>query len=180
MLFLTERPMWVRPNLPSLFFHPLVLTPTMTKTLTADQKAKRREAHSRWRIKNKEKIKAKNAKDNPKNNAKNNAKTAKALRLETERLTKECAESKEAILSPEERSKIVQEGLDLVLKLPTDSKFVHVFVGASDTSMAQMRKESFAGSSGRGYGIPSVVNTADGTFASFQQVEDRLTTATGK
>ena len=148
----------------------------MTKTLTADQKAKRREAHSRWRLKNKGKIKEKNAKYN----TKNNAKTAEALRLETERLTKECAESTEAILSLAERSRIVQEGLDLVLKLPTDSKFVHVFVGAGDTTIDQMRKESFGGSSARGNGIPSVVNTANGTFATLEQVEDRLTTATGK
>jgi len=148
----------------------------MTKTLTADQKARKAETNKRWKLNNPKKVRANNAK----NNLKNHAKTAKALRLETERLTKECAESKEAILSLEERSKIVQEGLDLVLKLPTDSKFVHVFVGASDTSMDQMRKESFAGSSARGYGIPAVVNAADGKFASLEQVEDRLTTATGK
>ena len=148
----------------------------MTKTLTADQKAKKREANSRFRLKNKGKIKEKNAK----NNAKNNAKTAEALRSETERLTKECAESKEAILSPAERSKIVQEGLDIVSELHTDESFVHVFVGAGDTTIDQMRKESFGGSSARGNGIPSVVNTADGTFATLEQVEDRLTTATGK
>ena len=148
----------------------------MTKTLTADQKARKAEKEKLWRLKNKGKIKEKNAKYN----TKNNAKTAEALRLETERLTKECAESTEAILSLAERSRIVQEGLDLVLKLPTDSKFVHVFVGASDTTIDQMRKESFGGSSARGNGIPSVVNTADDTFATLEQVEDRLTTATGK
>ena len=95
-------------------------------------------------------------------------------------MTKECAESKEAILSLEERSKIVQEGLDIVSELTTDESFVHVFVGAGNTSVAQMRKESFARSSAGGKGIPSVVNTADSTFASLEQVEDRLTTGTGK
>jgi len=152
----------------------------MARTLTVDQKARKAEKEKLWRLNNPDKTRANNAKNNAKKNPINNENAAEALRLETERLTKECAESKEAILSLEERSKIVQEGLDIVSELTTDESFVHVFVGASDTSIDQMRKESFAGSSARVYGIPSVVNIADGTFASFQQVEDRLTTGTGK
>ena len=116
-----------------------------------------------------------NAKTNPLNNPLNNPfynkKTSDKLDALKRSLIQANKDHTEATISEEEIDNLVTNTVTGIRLENTG--FVHVYVGARDVSQKAIDLESFGGSSARGDGIPSVVNSADGSFATLKQVQAR-------
>lgn len=113
-----------------------------------------------------------------KTNGKKVTKISAALRAQHEKATAENKDNHEATLGPSEVELIVDATLAKLGDLSREDFFLHVFAGSGNDQNART-VESFGGSSYRGRGIPSVVNSDNGSPASFKQVKERINAIPG-